>query len=278
MTSDSDGRLAADPQGVASSPDATVLTSRHGALLHLVLNRPAKRNALNQEMVRLIVRAIAELDGDPECRAVVISGAGDNFSAGVDLIEAESISGVSNAVIWLQSIRRVFAAIRECPLPTVVGVEGLAVGGGFELAICSDFVVAGRRARFGLPEVQVGAIPSGGGIARLPHLIGLGRAKQMVLAGTEITGTTARDWGLVAELVDDGQATSAALALGERLSRRPAAVARLAKLALQTGSETDGATADIVELLATAAAFGTEDRIEGMRAFAEKRPPEFTHR
>lgn len=260
----------------ASKP--VVLVHDRGAVRHLVLNRPKKRNALTTEMVRLLVDEITAADSDPSCRVVVISGTGPNFCGGVDLTEAESVSGIAGAVTWLQAVRRVFAAIRRSTLPTVVAVEGMALGGGFELAICADFRVGARSARFGLPELDVGAIPSGGGLARLPELVGLGHAKEIVLAGRQLNGPTAEQWGLVTQLVPDGTAADAALELAERVASRPSAVMRLAKLALQAGSETDGNAADVLEFLATVAVFGTEDRIEGMRAFIEKRAPDFTHR
>lgn len=228
-------------------------------------------------MVRLLVGEITAAESDPRCRVIVISGVGPNFCAGVDLAEAQSVSGVASAVAWLPAVRRGFAAVRRCTLPTVVAVEGTALGGGFELAICADFRVSADSACFGLPELEVGAIPSGGGIARLPELVGLGHAKEIVLAGRQVDAPTAERWGLVTQLVPDGTAADAAQELGEKLASRPSAVMQLAKLALQAGSETDGNTADVLELLATLAVFGTDDRIEGMRAFVEKRAPEFTH-
>ena len=240
----------------------------------LRVNRPEVRNALDLATVREMTAAVAALSADPGVGVIVITGAGDKvFVSGADINDIRA-RGRDDGLAAINS--SLFAAIDGCPKVTIAAVNGLALGGGCELALACDLRIAAAHATFGQPEVALGIIPGAGATQRLPRIVGLGRAKQLVLTGDAIDAKTALEWGLVSSVVVAEALLPSALALAERvLSRGPLAV-RLAKLALNASARVDLDSGLLIETLAQAICFESDDKQEGTTAFLEKRPPTFT--
>lgn len=240
----------------------------------LRVNRPEVRNALDLGTVKELTAAVSDLATDKEVGAIVLSGAGDAiFVSGADINDIrgrkrnEGLAAINSTL---------FAAIEKCPKVTIAAVNGLALGGGCELALSCDLRIAVAHAKFGQPEVALGIIPGAGATQRLPRIVGLGRAKYLVLTGDAIDAQTALDWGLVSAVVAREALMAEALALAERvLSRGPLAI-RLAKMALNASARVDLDSGLLIETLAQAICFESSDKQEGTSAFLEKRPPRFT--
>jgi len=228
-----------------------------GDVTVVTLNRPDALNALDTRLLEELERAFKSL----EARAVVVAGAGTAFCAGADLKERSELSDegwrAHHAVL-----RRAFQAVRESPAPTVAAVEGYAVAGGFELALACDLIVAASDAVLGLPEVTRGIVPGAGGTQLLPNRL----AKDLVLTGRGLDAPEAQRHGLVARLVEPGKALEAARQLARQIAANAPMAVRAAKRAI------DGRQP---ELGAYWAAVDTEDRREGIRAFLERRQPNF---
>ena len=240
----------------------------------LRVNRPEVRNALDLGTVKELTTAVSDLTSDKDVGAIVITGAGDAvFVSGADINDIrarkrnEGLAAINSTL---------FAAIEKCPKVTIAAINGLALGGGCELALSCDLRIAASHAKFGQPEVALGIIPGAGATQRLPRIVGLGRAKHLVLTGDAIDAQTALDWGLVSAVVAKEELATQALALAERvLSRGPLAI-RLAKLALNASARVDLDSGLLIETLAQAICFESSDKQEGTSAFLEKRPPRFT--
>jgi crotonobetainyl-CoA hydratase len=255
--------------------EPVVLVSRHGHVLTITLNRPSAMNAVNAEVSTRVGAALEEADKDAGVRAIVLTGAGDRaFSAGADL---KALSR-GEAVTAPDHPDWGFAGYVRHPVskPTIAAVNGFALGGGTELALASDLVVAVESASFGLPEVSRGLFAAAGGVFRLPGQIPRKIAMEMIFTGAPVSATRAHELGLVNHVVPDGSALEAALALAAKIcANAPLAVQASKRLAMGLD---DGVLPD--EELSwqrndreTAAIFTSEDAREGTRAFAEKRPP-----
>lgn len=242
----------------------------------ITIHRPEVRNALDRATVGEIRSALMDLESTADVSAIILTGAGDQvFVAGADIRQMrerrrdDGLEAINSSV---------FTAVERCTKPTIAAVNGHAMGGGCELALACDLRVAADHAKFGQPEVGLGIIPAAGATQRLPRIIGLGRAKQMVLTGDPITAATALEWGLVSAVVPSSelQATARQLA-GRVIARGPLAI-RLAKVALSASSRVDLDSGLLIETLAQAICFESEDKREGTTAFLEKRAPKFTGR
>lgn len=235
----------------------------------LILHRPEARNALNTALLGQIAQVLDRLAADPDCRAVLICGEGGDFAAGADIGEIEGKSSAEGAA---DPRKAHWAAIRAFPKPLIAAVDGFALGGGLELALMADLLVAGQTARMGLPETNLGLIPGAGGGQRLMARIGPARAARMVLTGEIIDAATAYQWGLASHLAE-GDARPEAEALAAKLARRAPLALRTAKAALVAGAE--AALALQAERAGFEALLDSHDKAEGIRAFREKRKPEF---
>src|SRR5438874_5105145 len=252
--------------------------SRDGFVVTVTLDRPDQMNAMNTAMGENLLACFDGLHRDRDVRAVVFTGSGEKaFCAGGDLKERNEMTDETwraQHVIFEQAAFRVL----RCPLPVIAAVEGFALAGGCELAILSDFIVASETAVFGVPETTLGIFPGIGGTQLLPRIIGAPLAKELIFTGRRLKADEAKAVGLINHLVPAGQARAKAAEVAATIAKNGPIAVRQAKKAIAYGSETDLETAMILAIEAYNATVVTEDRLEGVRAFNEKRKPEFKGR
>jgi enoyl-CoA hydratase/carnithine racemase len=236
------------------------------------LNRPQARNALSPELMEELAGAVERFDADAEVRCVVIAGSDEVFAAGADIQALRDRT-------FEESLRHPASAfwrrLAACKTPLVAAVSGFALGGGCELALLCDLIVASETAQLGQPEITLGIIPGGGGTQRLARVIGKQRAMDLVLTGRRIDAEEAARLGIVNEVARRGQWLERAMELAQRIARRPPIAVRLAKQAVLAADETTLSAGLEQERRLYELSMATEDRIEGMDAFLEKRRPNF---
>lgn len=255
----------------------TVRIEQDGRVATLVIDRPEKRNALNAVVRRELVEALGRLRDDPAIRVVVITGAGEKaFIAGADIGEFAERTPIDQRNAMAPP--RVFDVVASYPKPTIAMINGFALGGGCELAIACDIRIAAKSARLGQPEIRLGILPGGGGTQRLPRLVGAGRAMRLILTGELIDATEAERIGLVDRVVEDAELRDATLAMARTIAGYSPVALELAKTAIRTAMETPLSAGLAHERDLFVTAFASEDRIEGVEAFLEKREPDFTGR
>jgi methylglutaconyl-CoA hydratase len=239
----------------------------------LTLNRPYAKNSLGSAMIAEFRGSLDSLRFNPNVRAVVLRSCVPRvFCAGADLKERATMTRAEVAA-FVHGLRSAFTDLSTLPMPVISAIEGAALGGGLELCLACDFRIAGADALFGLPETSLAIIPGAGGTQRLPRLIGIARAKELIFTGRRLTATEALGFGLVGSVAPAGHAYALALNLArEILPRGPVAV-RAAKEAIDRGMETDLTTGLAIEKACYAQVIPTADRLEGLKAFAEKRAP-----
>jgi len=246
-----------------------------GAVALCRLSRPEARNALSPELMDELAVAVDGFDADPEIRCVVIAGDHEVFASGADIRALRDRS-------FEESLRHPAASfwrrLAGCKTPLIAAVSGFALGGGCELALLCDLIVASETARFGQPEITLGIIPGGGGTQRLARVLGKQRTMELVITGRRIDAREAERLGLVNEVVSKGEWLEQAMELAQRIARRPPIAVRLAKQAVLAADETGLSGGLEHERRLYEMAMATEDRIEGMDAFLEKRSPEFRGR
>jgi methylglutaconyl-CoA hydratase len=249
-----------DPQGICT----------------LTLNRPGQLNALNGPLVDALHDTFIALAYDPDVRVVILTGAGPKgFCAGADLKERAGMSPMQVRK-RIDDYARCFAAIESLPKPVICAINGYAFGGGLELAMTADMRVMSSATKIGLTELKLGIIPGAGGTQRLPRLIGMARAKEMIFTAARIDSQRALDIGLINAHAPPEALLQTARELAERtLACAPIALAQ-AKVAINAGMQTDLATGLQIESRAYAVTIPTRDRLEGLAAFKEGRPPRFT--
>lgn len=254
---------------------APVLIERHDAVAVLTLNRPDKRNALDLTMRAAIARSVTELDADDTLRAIVITGGDAVFAAGADLKllvdkGTQDVADLDLPGYW--------APLANCSKPVIAAVSGYALGAGCELALMCDIIVADRSARFGQPEANVGIMPGAGGTQRLVRVLGKHVASLMLMTGEPLTGERAWQLGLVSELAGEGSTLERALALAQAAAKLPPKALRAIKRTLAQGADLPLDAALALENREFLLLFDTQDKTEGMRAFLEKRKPQYTGR
>jgi enoyl-CoA hydratase len=255
----------------AAGPDGPVA----GVAL-ITLDRPEVLNALDAETLRQLVDALQGLDQDPACRAVVITGAGERaFAAGADITELAEATPV--ALTAADSFAR-WEAIRRIHLPLIAAVRGYALGGGCELAMACDLIVAGDDAQFGQPEIRIGVMPGAGGTQRLTRAVGKAKAMELILTGRSLGAREAEARGLVSRVVAREETVPAALALAAEIAALPPLAVRAAKEAVNRAFELSLEAGLEFERRNFFLLFASEDQREGMRAFLEKRAPEWKGR
>lgn len=246
---------------------------RHDTVAELVLDRPEAHNALSTAMAREVVAACAALSADPAVRAVVLTSASAKaFCVGADLKERNSYSD-ADLMRQRPVFRAAFGAVLDLPVPSIAAVHGFALGGGYELALSCDLIVADDTAVVGLPEVSVGVIPGGGGTQLLPRRVGYARAAELIFTGRRVEAAEALALGLVDRVVPAGESRTAALGLAADIAANSPVGVRNAKRALRRSLGSDLSTGLDVEDAAWRATAFSDDRREGVAAFNEKRHP-----
>ncbi|HEX9459538.1 MAG TPA: enoyl-CoA hydratase [Thermoanaerobaculia bacterium] len=239
------------------------------------LNRPEVRNALNLAVRELLAEHFRTLGDDESTRCIVLTGGEKVFAAGADIRDMVDQTPIE---IMARRSERLWGSIASCPKPVIAAVNGYTLGGGCELAMHADIIVAGEGALFGQPEVRVGIMPGAGGTQRLTRAVGKFQAMKMLLTGEPVTARDALTMGLVSEVVPDGEVFEAALALAKNIASMPPLAVIQIKEAVLAGQDASLETAMMLERKAFQLLFATSDQKEGMRAFLEKRKPEFRGR
>lgn len=241
----------------------------------ITINRPDKLNALSQQVIAEIDKAMDELVHDRTVRGLILTGAGDKaFVAGADIEWMSHITPVE-AADFARLGHQVFFKIEEAPFPVAAAVRGFALGGGCELAMAADFIIAGRSAKFGQPEVKLGLIPGLMGSQRLPRLVGSARARELLFTGRMMDAEEAHRLGLVVQLVDDEDVMDTTNKIMDQIVANARDAISITKRLINEGSHMDKHTAGSLEAGAFGLVFATEDHNEGIRAFLEKRKPQF---
>jgi enoyl-CoA hydratase len=253
--------------------DARILIERDGTTLTLTLNRPDKLNAIDGPMLDALDETLGKIERDRAVRAVILTGAGRAFSAGADIKEWTALAPLEFGRSWGLRGHALFDRLAALPPPVIAALNGIAFGGGLELALCADIRIASQEARLGLPEVTIAALPGWGGTQRLPRLIGAGRAKHMILTGQPIDAAKAEAWGLVGEVVAPEALLDRARELAGQIgANAPLSVQAAKRLVDAALPVTPAAT---LESHAGAVCGATEDAKEGRTSFLERRPPRY---
>jgi enoyl-CoA hydratase/carnithine racemase len=233
-------------------------------------------NLVTVELTRRLDHVLARIEGDPDVRCVVLTGTGERaFCAGSDVKEFESLQGrVGEGKLLLE--KAVYRRVARLPVPTIAAIQADALGGGLELALCCDLRVADERAKLGLPEVRLGVMPGSGGTQRLPRIVGIAKAKELILMGEIISASDALEIGLVNRVAEAGHALEEAMTMAETIAERGPLAVREAKHALDLAGDMPLDEGLARELDASERIFASQDMLEGAQAFFEKRSPRFT--
>lgn len=252
----------------STNPESVTCRREADGLAVVTIDRPERRNALNLDVKRRLTTIVEALVDDPVVRIIILTGAQGVFVAGTDVAE---MAGMTPTEHTLLATDQVFTALRRCPKILIAAVEGYALGGGCELALACDLIVAGESARLGQPEIRVGIMPGAGGTQRLLRAIGKYRTMRMLLTGEAVEAREALAMGLLSEVVPDGRALARAMDLARTISRMPPLAVRAIKEVVQLGQDVPLETALQLERKAFQLLFATHDQQEGMNAFLEKR-------
>lgn len=253
-----------------------VVSTLQNETLIITINRQDKLNALNREVIDALSVAIDEVYQNPMVKSAIITGAGPKaFVAGADISEFEQLDNASGTALATRGQEKVFNKIENCPKPVIAAVNGFALGGGCELAMACHLRLASDNARFGQPEVNLGLVPGYGGTQRLVHLVGKGKAMELLLTGQMLPAAEALQWGLVNKVTSQEELLPACFELLETIqSKAPLAVAACIQLVNTATYEPHTGLAKEIEAFGTMS--GSADVREGTAAFLEKRKPRFT--
>jgi enoyl-CoA hydratase len=244
----------------------------------LTINRPNVLNALNWDTLGELREFLEDVLPKEELKALIFTGAGDKaFVAGADIAQMNEMKE-RDFQDYVDYAHRVYELIENEPCPSIAAINGYALGGGCELALACDIRIASEKARLGFPEVKLGIFPGWGGTQRVTRILGLGKTKELVFTGEMITADEALRIGLVERVVPHGEIMSEAKKLAGDIAKRGPIAVRLSKTAINAGSEMDLQKALLLEKTLVSLCFDSQDRVEGMKAFLEKREPSFTGR
>jgi enoyl-CoA hydratase len=256
--------------------DNSLLVEKHGGAVAVArINRPEARNALNMDVRRRLAEVFRSFASDEGVRCVILTGNEKAFAAGADIRDMVDATAVD---MYLRHNERLWAAIADCPVPVIAAINGYALGGGLELALHADIIIAGRSATLGQPEVKVGIMPGAGGTQRLTRAVGKFHAMRLTLTGDVVNADEAFAMGLVSKVVDDAAVLEEALAMARHIAALPPIAIGQIKEVLLHGEDASLAAGLLLERKALQLLFATQDKGEGMRAFLEKRRPVYTGR
>ena len=253
-----------------------ILVTVEGQVGIITLNRPEALNALNRQLTAELSEAVAAFDADPAIGAIVVTGSDRAFAAGADIKEIKDKTFAE--VYEEQLITSTWEGLARVRKPTIAAVSGHAIGGGCEIAMMCDMIIASETARFALPETSIGIIPGAGGTQRLTRIVGKAVAMDMILSGRALSAVEAQSMGLVSRVVPAGTQVQEAVKLATKVAAYSRPVVQLAKEAVNKAYETHLQEGIYVERRLLYSTFALDDRREGMNAFAEKRPPQFRNR
>jgi enoyl-CoA hydratase len=255
---------------------ADVLTfERLDGVALLTLDRPERLNAIGSDTHALLRSALDEIESDPALRAVVVTGSGSVFSAGADIAEMRTLTDADSHEAFLRGFHGCYSRLSALAKPSIAAVNGIALGGGFELVLACDLRVAARTAKLGLPEIKLGTLPGAGGTQRLTRLVPMNIAKELILAGRTLDADRAYTLGLVNLVTEPAELMPTALQLAREIAAGPPRAMAAGKRLLDQGIELGLDAALKLEIDTGRALFGQAEASEGMAAFAEKRPPRF---
>ena len=253
-------------------PDSLLIERPSDDIVVFRLNRPQVRNALNLELRARLADEVTRYAADATIRCLIITGSDTVFAAGADIGDMAEAGPVE---IMARNLQKYWGAIMDCPKPVIAAIEGFALGGGLELALCADIIVAGEGARLGLPEVKIGILPGGGGTQKLARLVGGKRAMLLLLTGKMFSAAEAHSMGVISEVAPTGQALARAIEIAREIAAQPPIAVMQIKEIVNAGLNAPLDTALMLERKALQLQFATRDQKEGMRAFLEKRKPTF---
>jgi enoyl-CoA hydratase len=254
----------------------TLQYSETGLVATVRLDRPEKKNSLNAQMRQEMGRLLRQVAENSNVRAVILTGGEEIFCAGADISEMTGTASAESSYKHAREFQILFDQVESLPQPVIAAVSGWALGGGCEMALACDFRIASESARFGLPEIKIGAFPGGGGTQRLSRLIGTAKAKEMILLGDPISAQEALATGLVMKVVAKANLMDAANGLAAKLAALPRLALQASKMLINRSQEVDLATGLEFEARTFGGIAHTHDLAEGTKAFLEKRKPNFT--
>lgn len=253
-----------------------ITTKREGGLLLVTLNRPGQLNALNKDLFEELQRLVDVLETDKTVRAMILTGSGEKaFCVGADLKERQGMNE-KDVLVRMDFVHKLYTRLENLPFPVIAAINGIALGGGLELALACDFRVCAENATLGFPEVELAIIPGNGGTQRLARLLGMAKALELVLLAKRLTATEAAHYGLVTRTVPVGQAVSEARVWATKLMEAGPLAVKQAKAAIRGGLERPLVQGLQWELERYKETLYSKDRLEGLKAFSEKRKPSYT--
>ena len=255
-----------------TAPDILLVERPSDAVVVLRLNRPEVRNALNLDLRARLADEVTRHAAEPSVRCLIITGSDTVFAAGADI---KMMAQADPIEIMARNQQKYWRTIMDCPKPIIAAIEGYALGGGLELALCADIIVAGDDAKLGLPEVKLGILAGGGGTQKLTRLVGSKRAMLLLLTGRMFGAAEALAMGVVSEVAPTGQALTRATEIAVEIAAQPPIAVMQIKEIVNAGINAPLDTALMLERKALLLQFATQDQKEGMRAFLEKRKPKF---
>lgn len=254
--------------------DETIILNKENKIAIITVNRPEVLNALNGQVLEALDQALNEIMHDKEIKALIITGAGRSFVAGAD-IAVQSVFDVGAGRDWGRNGSAILRKLEKMEIPTIAAVNGFALGGGCELALACDMIIASTKAKFGQPEVSLGITPGFSGTQRLPRRIGVSKAKELIFTGEIISGEEAARIGLANKVVEPDALMDAAMDLAGRIGKNAPIAVKYAKACIDRGLDIDLETGISMENELFAMCYATADQKEGMTAFLEKRPAEY---
>lgn len=263
-------------EGFDNMGDSKVFLERKDKVALITINRPEVRNALDAETWRLLLNTFLQLDADPKINVIMVTGAGDKaFVSGADLNSLKARSAVAT---FNNESPKIVAQIAKLVKPTIAVINGYALGGGLELAMACDIRIASRKAKIGQTELNLGILPGSGGTQRLTRLVGIAKAKELIFTGRIISAEDAEKIGLVNLAVEPEALMETAWSMAKEIADKSQVAIQVAKQIVSQGANADLATGLLLEKLGQSFVFGTEDHLEGICAFLEKREPVFQNR